>query len=55
MNYYEKKKNAIRQRAVEWQITEGLSWWEVAQWQDWFYLQARKYGLVREFRENGII
>ena len=33
----------------------GLSWGEVSLLQDFFETNGRKYGLLREFRENGII
>ena len=34
---------------------DDMSWGELAQWQDHFSRLGRKYGLLREFAENGII
>lgn len=56
-NYYIGKEQA-RQKAIEWQLTQcdkPISWGEVAYWCDLFYKLAKRFGLVREFKENGII
>lgn len=37
------------------QCEPGLSYYEIARITEWFTKQARRYGLVREFIENGII
>lgn len=59
MSNYEKNKEKLRQKAVEYQssFTEGKAYFysEVATMQDYFYKNGKKYGLLREFRENGII
>lgn len=59
MSAYEKGKEKTRELALEFQalFTEGksMSYSELAQWEDLLEKRARKYGLVREFRENGII
>lgn len=55
---YQKAKNKIRDLAAEWQLDFGnnnYSWLELFQWQEFFSIQAKRYGLIREFRENGII
>ena len=57
MNYKQGKANA-RDKAIEWQreqATKCMSWGEVAYWCDYFKKLAKRYGLVKEFRENGII
>lgn len=41
MNKYQDNKEKIIQEAIEWQ--------------DYFYKKAKRYGLIREFRENCII
>jgi hypothetical protein len=58
MKKYQQRKAAARQEAIDWQ--EGLagtsmSYGELAEAQGYFEKQARRYGLVREFRENAII
>ena len=55
---YLKRKERARQQAVDWQQwAEGwnMSYSELARFQDHFTKLARRYGLVTEFRENGII
>lgn len=58
MTYSELKERA-RQKAIEWQGTfsEGKTyyWSEMAYFSDYFSKLAKRYGLIREFRENGII
>ncbi len=59
MTAYEKGKEKTRELALEFQalFTEGesISYSELAQWEDLLEKRGRKYGLVREFQENGII
>lgn len=59
MTTYEKGKEKTRELALEFQalFTEGesMSYSELAQWEDLLEKRGRKYGLVREFQENGII
>lgn len=55
MTNYEKRKEEIREQAKEWQASEKIySWGEIAEKEDYFYTQGKKYGLLREFHENGI-
>ena len=58
MSYSEGKERA-RNEAIEWQGTfsEGKTyyWSEMAYFSDYFSKLAKRYGLIREFRENGII
>lgn len=54
--YYMKKK-AARQEAIEWQHTDGdypYSYEGLAIVADYFYSLGKRYGLLKEFRENGI-
>lgn len=56
MTYKEKKERA-RQEAIDWQLesaNEQLSYGELAAIGDYFYKLGKRYGLLREFRENGI-
>lgn len=58
MTKYEQGKARARERAIEWQYNFCLTdhyWDEVAATQYYFERLARRFGLVREFRENGII
>lgn len=58
MTKYEKQKEAARARAIEWQLTASEradSYSELYEAQRKHEKAARRFGLVREFRENGII
>ena len=51
-------KGEARQEAIDWQhwvSEQNLSYGELAEYGDYFTELARKFGLMREFRENGII
>lgn len=55
---YQRRKEAARDAAIEWQYnmeSHHYSYGELADWQDYFTRLGRRYGLLREFRENGII
>lgn len=56
MNYAKAKQDA-RDEAIQWQLSlrGDESYGEVAEAQSRFEKLARRYGLVGEFRENGII
>jgi hypothetical protein len=54
----ERTKEEARESATDWQSWQqekSLSYSELAEWSEYFYKLGRKFGLVREFRENGII
>ena len=58
MNAYQRAKENARNKAIEWQSDFGnhnYSYGELAYYGDYFYALAKRYGLVREFKENGII
>lgn len=58
MNRYQKGKEKTRNEAVDWQsdfAEHNYSYGELACFSDYFETKARRYGLVKEFRENGII
>ena len=58
MNEYQKRKEAARQEAIDWQADFGnhnYSYGELAFYSDYFEKKAKRYGLLKEFRENGII
>lgn len=51
-------KLEAHQKAIEWQewqSKQSLSLFELAQWNRYFTGIARKFHLVKEFRENDII
>ena len=58
MSKYQTEKNQVRQDVIS-QLDEiffpGMSWQAVADTQGKLYKIAKKYGLVREFKENGIL
>ena len=54
---YQERKEEVRQEAIEYQLNFGdnnYSWGELAEFGDYFYKKGKKYGLLKEFRENGI-
>ena len=56
MSYYMKRKGQLIEEALEFfdeQLT--LSWEGLQIVTDYFEKYGRRYGLLREFRENGII
>jgi len=58
MTNYERRKDAARQKAIDWQYEasqKNLSYGELADAGEKFTKLAKRYGLVREFRENAII
>lgn len=58
MNKYEQGKANARQQAIDWQneqSMQSMSWGEVAYYSDYFTKLGKRYGLLKEFKENGII
>lgn len=56
MNYQRAKENA-REKAIDWQLEaseKDYSYGDLANFRVYFYELGRRYGLLREFRENGI-
>lgn len=57
MNYYQKRKEQIREQAIEWQhgfCNQNYYMSELYEWQCHFAKLGKRYGLLREFHENGI-
>ena len=55
---YQQRKEAVRQEAIDWQCgTAGtdMSWQDIITVTARFERLGRRYGLIGEFRENGII
>lgn len=58
MTDYQKRKAAAREKAIDWQYdfaNHNYSYAELAHFGNFFAKLTRRFGLTREFRENGII
>ena len=58
LNKYKEKKEKARKEAIAWQneFTEhNYSYSELTYYQNYFENKGKRYGLIREFKENGII
>lgn len=57
--YYNKRKAQLVEQAIDWQIrfSEGevMYWSDIAEAGDYFRYWGKRFGLLREFRENAII
>lgn len=54
---YQEKKRHLENKAIEYSNIMpllDLSYYELAEIQNYFYKYGKKYGLLKEFRENGI-
>lgn len=57
MSKYQEMKEKVRNEAIDWQYNaanENYSYGELADWEGYFERLGRRYGLLTEFRENGI-
>ena len=55
MNGYQKRKNAAREKAIEWQHdfeNHNYSYGELAAWGDYFAKLGKRYGLTEEFTDT---
>lgn len=54
---YTEKKESVSEIAKRFQSENesGLSWGEIAEINSWFEKMGRRYGLLKEFAEMGII
>lgn len=51
------RRESVRETAVEWSNygeAWPLTWNEINHISDWFYRMGKRYGLLTEFRENGL-
>lgn len=58
MNNYQKYKAKFRQEAIEWKqdfANHNYSYAELLYWKEYFTMQGRRYGLMIEFKEKGIL
>lgn len=54
---YRPTQEAIREIAVDWSWSGAefeYSYQDLIEWQEFFHEYGKKYGLLREFKENGI-
>ena len=57
-NYYQNRKEEVRQEAIDWQLdfdNHNYSYADIFEWGEYFARLGKRYGLLKEFRENGII
>lgn len=57
MNKYQEQKEKARQKAIEWQIEfsqDSHFMSEYAYYGEYFSKLAKRYGLIKEFKENGV-
>ena len=55
---YSEKKEKLREEAMTWQhdfSNHNYSYGELAEIQAYFEKEGKKYGLIKEFKENGIL
>ena len=58
MSKYTRAKENARQKAMDWQTdyyNNNYSYGELIAFAEYFTRLAKRYGLIAEFRENGII
>lgn len=55
MTKYQKRQDEVRQQAIDWQQCEWNDEKEFMEKTWYFYTMGKRYGLLREFQENGII
>lgn len=52
---YKERQNDLREKAIEWQRSDyEWSYSQLALWNEYFCENGKRYGLLREFRENCI-
>ncbi len=54
---YQERKNDIQNKAIEWSYTGGAANWsysELSEIQSFFEVNGKRYGLIKEFKENAI-
>ena len=58
MKKYLENKEKIRQEAISWQLSfdeNNYSYGELLAYEEYFYKMGKRYGLLKEFKENCII
>ena len=57
MTNYQKRKEEVRNEAIDWQLdfcNHNYSYGELSVFQSYFEKMGKRYGLLKEFRENTI-
>ena len=54
---YQEQKASVRNTAIQFQHEDdgGLSMFEISEIRGWFQKVGSRYGLLKEFKENGVI
>lgn len=55
---FEERKEEVRQEAIKWQSKlshYAYSYGDLVYWGNYFEKQGKRYGLLKEFKENGIL
>ena len=58
INTYQKRKETAREKAIIWQLltsSGGQSYFELATAEAYFEKLGKRFGLLKEFKENGIL
>lgn len=58
LNSYDEQKEKAREQAIEWQLSfndKNYTWADLYEYQKYFTMLGKKYGLTDEFVENAII
>jgi hypothetical protein len=58
MKTYLQIKNKVRNDAITWQNIQSrknCSYEEIIIWQEYLQTMAKRYGLLKEFKENGVL
>lgn len=58
MTKYQQQKQKAIEKAIEYQYNFNdniYTWQDLAEYSAYFEKLAKRYGLIKEFRENGII
>lgn len=58
MNTYKKNKARIREKAIDWVMycaNNNVFWSELAEASCYFEKQGKRYGLLKEFRTEGVL
>ena len=52
---YNEKKETLQRQAIHAQFIDNIAWLDIALLQDYFIRYGKRYGLLKEFRDNSII
>ena len=57
--YYQRRKAQLEAQAIEWQMKcfdgDVMYWSDIAEANEYFIYWGKRFGLLRDFRENAII